>query len=166
MTGVQTCALPIFIIDDNPDAIVIGDLGNKWNYEILNEIFNKVLKGADIIAMQMNKFWVKKDKPELDAGAFVSAIEFATNKKAVIIGKPSPIYFKEALKSLGFSENSKFIMIGDDIDNDIGGAQKLGGKGILIYTGKTTKEIANNSKIIPNWEVNHLSEIKEILLNI
>jgi len=155
-----------FITEDNPDAVVIGDLGNNWNYEILNEIFNKVLNGAEIIAMQMNKYWIKKDKPELDAGAFISAIEFASSKKAFVIGKPSPMYFREALKLLGFSEDSKFIMIGDDIDNDIDGAQKSGGKGILIYTGKTTRKIADNSKIKPGWAVNHLSEIKEILINI
>jgi len=154
------------IVKDKPDAVVIGDLGNKWSYKILNEIFNKVLNGAEIIAMQMNKFWIKNGKPELDAGSFVSAIEYATNKKAVVIGKPSPIYFKEALKSLGFSENSKFIMIGDDIDNDIAGAQNLGGKGILIYTGKTSKEDSKISNILPTWEVNNLEEIRNLLISL
>ncbi len=152
-----------FIVEDNPDAVVIGDLGNEWNYEILNEIFNKVFKGADIIAMQMNKFWIRKDKPELDAGAFVSAIEYAASKKATVIGKPSRIYFNEAIKSLGFPVDSKFIMIGDDIYNDIEGAQKLGGKGILIYTGKTTKSMAEKSSVIPAWEADNLRDIKKIL---
>ena len=40
-----------FIKDDKPDAVVIGDLGDGWNYKILNEIFNKVLSGSEIIAM-------------------------------------------------------------------------------------------------------------------
>lgn len=151
-----------FMQDDKPDAVVIGDLGDRWNYKILNEIFNKVLGGAEIIAMQMNKYWMKNDKPKLDAGSFVSAIEYAASKKATVIGKPSQIYFNEALKSLGFSGGSKFIMIGDDIYNDIEGAQKLGGKGVLIYTGKTTQSIAKKSSIKPTWEANGLREIEQI----
>lgn len=152
-----------FMKDDKPDAVVIGDLGDRWNYKILNEIFNKVLGGAEIIAMQMNKYWVENDKQKLDTGSFVSAIEYAASKKATVIGKPSQIYFNEALKSLGFSGGSKFIMIGDDIYNDIEGAQKLGGKGILIYTGKTTPIIAQKSSIKPTWEANNLREIEQIL---
>ena len=154
-----------FIKDDKPDAVVIGDLGDGWNYKILNEIFNKVLSGSEIIAMQMNKYWIKNNKPNLDAGSFVSVIEYASSKKATVIGKPSQIYFKEALKFLDFPEDNKFIMIGDDIYNDIEGAQKLGGKGILIYTGKTTKDIAESSGIIPEWEVNNLKEIKKLLIS-
>ena len=70
-----------------------------------------------------------------------------------------------ALPILGFPEGGEFIMIGDDIYTDIEGAQKLGGKGILIYTGKTTKDIAESSSIVPEWEVNNLKEIKKLLIS-
>ncbi len=156
-----------FIDDENPEAVIVGDLGDKWNYEILNDIFRKVYNGADIIAMQKNKFW----KPDginlsLDAGAFISAIEYATNKKAVLIGKPSPIYFYSAMELLGFQRNSMFIMIGDDIETDIEGAKKLGGIGILVYTGKTKYPLDSAIKLKPDYEAETLEKIIPIIKEI
>jgi ribonucleotide monophosphatase NagD (HAD superfamily) len=111
---------------------------------------------ADFIAMQKNKFWKPDGKTLcLDAGSFITAIEYATGKEALLIGKPSPIYFRTALKeirskishqkkmalekALSFGEGlgEAFYMLGDDLETDINAAQALkGGKGILIYTGK------------------------------
>lgn len=147
----------------NPQAVVIGDIGNRWNYETMNEIFNYVINGADIIAMHKNKFWMPEGKLTLDAGAFISAIEFATDKQAIVIGKPSPLYFKTALKQLGFPTDSDFFIIGDDLENDVLAAQKIRGKGILILTGKTKIEDVRNEK--PDFIVNSLTEIISLLSN-
>ncbi len=149
-----------FINDDKPEAVIVGDLGDKWNYEILNDIFRKTYNGADLIAMQKNKFW----KPDginlcLDAGAFISAIEYATHKEALLIGKPSPIYFYSAIELLGFSKETSFIMIGDDIDTDILGAKKLGGTAVLVYSGKTKYPLVPWSEIKPDYEAMALEDV-------
>jgi HAD superfamily hydrolase (TIGR01458 family) len=148
-----------FTNEVNPDAVLIGDLEDKWNYEILNDIFRHVYDGAEIIAMQKNKFWKPADKLCLDAGAFIAAIEYASGKTAKLIGKPSPVYFGSALQILGFNMGNEFIMIGDDIENDIGAAQQLNGKGILVYTGKTKHPLPGNCRIKPDYEVFNLMEI-------
>jgi HAD superfamily hydrolase (TIGR01458 family) len=156
-----------FINNKNPDVVVIGDLVNEWSYDILNEIFNKVHTGAGIIAMQKNKFWKPNGiELSLDAGAFITAIEYASGKNSVLIGKPSPIYFHSAIKMLGFPANSPFIMIGDDLENDIKAAQELGGKGMLVYTGKTRYPLSQESKIKPDYEAIGLRSIIEILKGI
>jgi ribonucleotide monophosphatase NagD (HAD superfamily) len=130
----------------------------------MNEIFNSVYNGADIIAMQKNRFWYPPGKGlSLDAGAFIKAIEYASGKDAVLIGKPSPIYFQSALSLLGFPRGSDFIMIGDDIDSDIIGAQQAGGRGILIYTGKTNYPLKDDEKIKPEFEAQNLMEVIEII---
>ena len=81
------------IDSENPEAVVIGDIEDKWNYQIINEIFKKVFAGADLIAMHKNKYWNPDGELLIDAGAFITAIEFASDKKAILIGKPSPLYF-------------------------------------------------------------------------
>ncbi len=155
------------IIDfDKPEAVVVGDLGEEWNYENLNKIFRYVHNGADLVAMQMNKFWAPKGNLCLDAGAFITAIEYAAGKKSVLIGKPSPIYFRSALKELGVKADSRFIMLGDDIETDILAAQQIGGKGILIYSGKTTRQAAKQSGIKPDYEADNLIEAINILQKI
>lgn len=150
------------IIDDqNPEAVVIGDIGNRWNYDTINEIFNYVMKGAEMIAMHKNKFWQPEGKLILDAGAFVTAIEFATGKQATVIGKPSPLYFKTAVENLGKNFNNGFLMIGDDLENDVLAAQRIGGKGILILTGKTKSADIKDAK--PDFIVNSLQAIIPII---
>jgi HAD superfamily hydrolase (TIGR01458 family) len=152
-------------IDDNkPEAVVIGDIGDKWSYKIMNDIFSKVYNNADIIAMHKNKFWMPDGKTlALDAGTFISAIEYATSKEAILIGKPSPIYFRTAIKLLGYSTDSQFLMIGDDIETDIIGSQQMGGKGILVYTGKTKYPLPENFLPKPDYEAKSLTEVKNIL---
>ena len=152
-----------FIVEKNPEAVVVGDLEDKWSYDILNEIFREVYAGADFITMQKNKFWKPDGKTLcLDAGSFISAIEYATSKKALLIGKPSTIYFKTALNQLGVVDSS-FLMLGDDIETDIFGAQKAGGKGILIYTGRTAYPLNKNSDVKPDYEVKNLTETIKLL---
>ena len=152
---------------NNPQAVIIGDYGKQWDFKTLNEIFIQVHKGADLIAMQKNRYWItKEDGLLLDVGPFVKAIEYAAEKKALLIGKPSPLYFKSALKLLRVPEDEKFIMVGDDLETDILGAQNLGAKSILVYTGKTKYPLPKESGIKPDYEANDLLEVIEILKDI
>jgi HAD superfamily hydrolase (TIGR01458 family) len=149
--------------NENPEAIVVGDIEDKWNYEIVNDIFKKVFGGADLVAMHKNKFWNPHGELLIDAGAFINGIEFASGKEAILIGKPSPLYFKTALESIDGKNENGFFMIGDDIENDIKAAQDIGGKGILIYTGKTKFPFDNSTGIKPDFEANSLKEVISIL---
>ena len=151
------------IDDENPEAIVIGDIEDKWNYQIVNEIFKKVFAGADLVAMHKNKYWNPAGELLIDAGAFIQGIEFASDKKSILIGKPSPLYFKAALERINSKMENGFYMIGDDVENDIKAAQDIGGKGILIYTGKTKYPLEKNISINPVFEVNSLKEVIGIL---
>ena len=151
------------IDEENPEAIVIGDIEDKWNYAIMNDIFKKVFTGADLVAMHKNKYWNPAGELLIDTGAFITGIEFAATKKATIIGKPSSHYFKAALERIGADIEDKFFMIGDDIENDVKAAQDLGGTGILIFTGKTKFPLELNSVIKPDFEVYSLREVKELI---
>ena len=151
----------------SPEAVVIGDIGKKWNYDIMNEIFKFVYSGADLIAMHKNKFWKTPDEGLLiDAGAFISGIEYATGKKAILIGKPSPLYFQSGLGILGYNTKQNFIMLGDDLETDIKGANDLGAKTILIYTGKTNYPLSKKLEVKPDYEAQNLKEVISILKNI
>ena len=151
------------IDNENPEAIVIGDIEDRWNYQIMNDIFKKVIAGADLIAMHKNKYWDPEGELMIDAGAFIHGIEFASDKKAILIGKPSPHYFKAALEKIGAKSGESFFMIGDDIENDVKAAQDLGGKGILIFTGKTKFPLKKDINIKPDFEVQSLREVISIL---
>src|SRR6266508_1451705 len=57
------------------------------------------------------------------------------DRKAVICGKPSPMFFHEAVRMVG-TPLERTAMVGDDIANDVLGAQAVGLVGILVRTGK------------------------------
>ena len=52
-----------------------------------------------------------------------------------MIGKPSAVFFNQAARMIGLSPGD-LVMIGDDIEGDVGGAMSAGFQGILVKTGK------------------------------
>lgn len=151
------------IDEENPEAIVIGDIEDSWNYQIMNDIFKKVFKGANLVAMHKNKYWNPTGELLIDAGAFIAGIEFASSKESILLGKPSPHFFKAALEKIGSDSEKDFFMIGDDAENDVQAAQNLGGKGILMYTGKTEYPLDKSLGINPDFEAHSLKEVVKIL---
>jgi len=151
----------------NPEAVLIGDIGNEWNYKIVQQIFEFVQNGTELIAIHKNKFWNKPNVgTQLDAGPFIHAIEFATSSQATLIGKPSNLYFRSALNLINANEQDPFVMVGDDLDSDMTGASKLDAETILIYTGKTKKPFPNIYKPYVNYTANNLYDVIKILKNL
>jgi ribonucleotide monophosphatase NagD (HAD superfamily) len=65
----------------------------------------------------------------------VAALEFASGKKASIVGKPEREFFRLALQDLGL-EAGQVAMVGDDAEADVVGARRAGLLGIQVRTGK------------------------------
>lgn len=155
------------IIDNqNPEAVIIGDYGKQWDFETMNNIFRKIYNGADLIAMHKNRYWeTMKDGLLLDAGPFIQAIEYASGKKAIVIGKPSHLYFKSALRLLKQSDNSKFVMIGDDIENDIAPAKELGGITIHMKSENSAIHSKKIAYIKADYEAGSIDDVLKIVVD-
>ncbi len=126
--------------NEHPDYVIMGDIGGEgYPPEALRSIFELVMDGAEVLALHKNRFWQKPDGLHLDLGVFVAAIEYATGKEATILGKPSSDFFHGICKALGVAPEHA-LMVGDDIESDIGGAQHAGLKTVLVETGKYREE--------------------------
>jgi HAD superfamily hydrolase (TIGR01458 family) len=134
------------------EAVVMGDLGAAFGYDVLNRAFRHVMDGAELIALQKNRYWLTADGLSLDVGPFVAAIEYATGRQAYVVGKPAPAFFGEVLSDLGVDARQA-AMVGDDIESDIGGALRAGLAGILVRTGKYRLEAVRASGIEPTATV-------------
>ena len=118
------------------EAVVVGDAGECFTYDRLNRAYRKLAAGAPLLALAMNRNFKDADgELSLDAGPFVAALEYASKRKAVLFGKPSPEFFNIAVDDLGCAR-SEVVMIGDDAEADVGGATAAGLKGVLVRTGK------------------------------
>lgn len=148
----------------NPDAIVIGDIGNRWDYDLLNELMNQVLEGAEIIALHKGRYHQGTSGLLLDSGAFVAALEHATGKQAVVVGKPNPTFFELASNTFGCNPD-ELLMVGDDLINDIGGAMQMGMHAVLVQTGKYRKGLVESSTIQPDGCIPSIKELPAYLQN-
>ena len=79
--------------DETPQYVVVGDLGAEWTFERLNLAFRALKRGAELVAIQKNRFWDPGGGLCLDAGPFVAALEYASEREAVLVGKPSTPFF-------------------------------------------------------------------------
>jgi HAD superfamily hydrolase (TIGR01458 family) len=123
------------LAEHRPDCVLVGDLGEGFTYDRLNAAFRHLMDGAELIALQKNRYWRKEDGLSLDAGPFVAALEYASGKRATVIGKPEKDFFRLATEDMGF-ELHEVAMVGDDAEADVAGAQAAGLKGIQVKTGK------------------------------
>lgn len=119
------------------DYVVIGDLANAWGFATLNRAFRLLHSNpeATLIALGMTRYWKATDGISLDVAPFVAALEHATGRKALVLGKPAAEFFQAAADRLGVP-NREILMVGDDIDSDIAGAQSAGMRAALVRTGK------------------------------
>ena len=149
-------------VEEAPDAVIMGDLGEKFGFTILDRAFRMVIEGAELIALQKNRFWLTATGLSLDAGPFVAAIEYATDRDAYVVGKPSQRFFELVLGSLGV-DAAGAAMVGDDVEADVDGATRAGLAGVLVRTGKYREEFLRRSGIEPTATVDSIADVPALL---
>jgi HAD superfamily hydrolase (TIGR01458 family) len=158
-------ALDVADDGDAADAVIVGDLGEAWDYATLNRAFRLVVAGADLIALQKNRYWLRRDGLALDAGPFVAALEYATDCTATVVGKPARAYFEQALAGAGVAANEA-LMVGDDVESDIGGALAAGLGAVLVRTGKYRADRVSATGIRPTATVGSIADVPGLLADL
>ncbi|KAK0410341.1 hypothetical protein QR680_005075 [Steinernema hermaphroditum] len=144
----------------NPNAVVVGLSPSQFHFERMNEAFRLLLAGAKFVAVHKGRYYKREDGLSLGPGPFVEALEYATDKKASVVGKPEIAFFHSALEFVGAMEA---VMIGDDVRDDVCGAINAGFKAILVRTGKYRPD---DELLIPESErhcVDNFAEAVELL---
>ncbi len=149
-------------VEDSPQAVVVGDVGEGFSYSRLNRAFRLLLAGAPLVTLARNRYYLAADGLVLDQGPFVAALEYASGHEALLVGKPSPDFFRQALDLLGVPA-SETAIVGDDLEADVGGGQASGLAGILVRTGKFRPEELVHSSVRPDAVLGSLAELAEIV---
>ena len=150
------------LVDINPDAIVLGDMGQLFTFELLNQLFNEAINGAQIVAMHKNRYWKSALGLTIDLGVFVAALEYASGKSAAVMGKPDPNMFRLAIRPWNVPPDSVFV-IGDDIEGDVFGAKTAGMKSVLVKTGKFREDVLAQSKTKPDHIIESVANLPSLL---
>jgi HAD superfamily hydrolase (TIGR01458 family) len=139
----------IQFVESSPQAVLVGDIGDDLSYDALNHAFRFLLDGAAFITLARNRYFRGPDGLCLDVGSIVAALEYATQREAVLIGKPARDFFLLACESMRVPCETA-IVIGDDLEADVGGAKTAGCTGVLVQTGKFRPDQVEKSKISPD----------------
>lgn len=153
-----------FELDDvEPDVVILGDIGDRWDLTLINKLFNVIHAGANLIALHKNRFWQTPDGLKADIGFFVAGLEYICSKNAHVMGKPNADFFQRVLDSAGVDARNT-VMVGDDIDSDIGGAQLMGIRGCLVKTGKFRQSYFQQSTVQPDMVMQSVVDFADSLL--
>ncbi len=136
--GLDPAAMRLYLVSLElpplPDTVVVG-LDLHMTYAKLAEAQRGVLAGARFIASNKDRAYPVEGRLLPGAGTIVAAIEVATGRSALCIGKPEPWLFQETLARAG--PHDGVVVIGDSTDYDIVAAHRVGAVGVLITTGLT-----------------------------
>jgi HAD superfamily hydrolase (TIGR01458 family) len=147
---------------ERAEAVIVGDLGSAFGYDVLNRAFRLVMDGAELVALQRNRYWLTPDGLSLDVGPFVAALEYATAHEAYVVGKPAPPFFRTILRAARASADES-AMVGDDVESDVGGAQHAGLAGILVRTGKYRENAVRASGVRADATVDSIASVPALL---
>jgi 4-nitrophenyl phosphatase len=121
---------------DNPDAVVVG-ICRKLTYEWLNQGLQGLLSGAEFVATNRDAtFPIEGGRVAPGAGAIVAALEAASGRPPVVLGKPEPTLIQLVLRDANLSPGEALI-VGDRMDTDILAAARAGCPGYLVLSGVT-----------------------------
>jgi HAD superfamily hydrolase (TIGR01458 family) len=160
----EDLAAHVTLVEEDAEAVLLGgadetaETGEVFAYENLNRAFAALREDARLVCLHKNRWWQTADGPLLDAGAFVAGLEYAAQVEAEIVGKPTAAYFEAALAELA-STPSEAVMVGDDVEADIGGAKQIGMRGVLVRTGKFRPAALEEADPQPDAVLDSIAEL-------
>jgi NagD protein len=145
------------IVDHDPDYVVVGE-GRAVTYEMVETAVRMVMRGAKLIATNLDPNCPTHAGLRPGCGAIVAMLETATGRKAFSVGKPSPVMMRTARKELGL-DACRTTMIGDTMETDILGGVQLGYRTILVLSGGTSRADLDAFAYRPDMVVESIADL-------
>lgn len=146
------------LTDQQPDYVVVG-LDTHVTYHKFEIAVLAIRAGAKFIGTNADSNLPNERGMVPGAGSLVALVQYATQQKPLMIGKPESIIMKMALKKCGLNRG-QVVMVGDNYRTDIQAGIHVGMDTLLVYTGLSTPEDISKVDIKPTYEVNSLDEWK------
>jgi 4-nitrophenyl phosphatase len=141
----------------NVVAVVVA-MDRKLTYEKLVQATLLIRSGAKFIATNPDRTFPTPVGLVPGTGATLAALEAASEKKPVVVGKPAPEMYQIAMQRMGIlPENT--LVVGDRLETDIAGAQEIGCRSALVLSGVTSLQKAQAWKPALDWLATDLTSL-------
>ena len=164
----EDLARHVKLVGERAEAVLVGgadeseETEDVFRYERLNRAFAELSGGARLVCLHKNRWWQTAEGPLLDAGAFVAGLEYAAGVEAEVVGKPTAAYFQAALAELD-ARPQDAVMVGDDVEADVGAAKRLGMRGVLVRTGKFRRDTLASADPAPDAVIDSVTDLPAYL---
>ncbi len=142
--------------------VLLGGAGPGVGYRDLDAVFKLALDGVPVVSLHRNTRYQTEEGPALDMGAFILGLEAAAGIEIPVLGKPSEAFFGTALGEIGVRAEDA-LMVGDDIDSDVRGAQAVRITGVLVRTGKFLSRDLSTPGPPPDHVIESVGGLPELL---
>ena len=143
---------------DRPDFVIVA-----WDREVtISELevgVAHLLDGAELLATNGDALIPTVDGPRPENGALVAFLERASGKQATVVGKSTPVMFRQALHRLE-ADIATTLVVGDTLDTDILGANYTGLHSVYINDISCKKD----SSASPSYTFANLTKLLEQLI--
>ncbi len=143
------------LTEGKADIVAVG-LDRAFNYEKLAKALENLEGGAILLATNGDATYPSESGPMPGAGSIVAAIEFASGKKATVVGKPNKYSMLLIEKELGLKAR-EILMVGDRLDTDISYAKACGLRSALVLTGNSKRSDIKDVK--PDYVFESVAEL-------
>ncbi len=145
-------------IDGQPAAVVLG-FDTELTYDKIYTCYQLILKDIPYIATHPDRLCpVTKHTFKPDVGSFISLFETATDRRPVVVGKPTQEAVQVICERAALPpENIAFI--GDRLYTDIRMAAISGMVGVLVLSGETNAADVENSTDRPDLVVASIADL-------
>ena len=141
---------------------VVAGMDRTITYEKLSQACLLIRSGARFIGTNSDRTFPTPSGLVPGAGSLLAALETATDSHPHIVGKPESDIFQEAFKRLDCSPKQSLV-VGDRLETDIAGGQKLGCPTALVLSGVTNPAQASQWMPQPEYIFNDLKSLVEWL---
>ena len=117
-------------------------------------------RGADLVGICADRVYPSPRGIEFGSGAFCAMLGYAADVRPVFCGKPQAVFFNKLCQKIGV-EPGRCVLIGDNLESDIGGAKGVGMKTILTCTGVACRADIERLRpdARPDWVVDDLTAL-------
>jgi len=147
-----------FVFSDRDSRWVVVGWDRELTWDKLALASLLIHRGAGFLGTNPDLSYPTPEGPVPGCGAQLAALEAATGVSPVVVGKPEPEMFRQALALLGLPAAATAV-VGDRIETDLAGAKRLGLKSILVLSGVTTTRILAESGFAPDAVFPDLPEL-------
>lgn len=162
MTSTYYPADPQAAIDNIWADVVVSGLDRQLSWDKLATATLNIRAGAAFYATNADTTLPTELGEVMGNGGVLAALTAATGIEPIVIGKPEPILYEQALELLGTNKHNT-VAIGDRLNTDILGAVNAGMRSIMVLTGVSKKADLADIDYRPDWIFNDIQEITQLL---